>query len=220
MVLGLTVLLGLTRCFPPPLDETGLKCDSKRPCSDGYVCFDGLCYRDGEVDAGPANWLVNGDLEEFLHDGGVVGWVAKPGTLTHELNSPHGGRSAVRLAGQKGDGGNSPAMYPLAMVPSPQTGQTWCVAAFVRTIPSDAGFTVSLTIRETLDGGTVIGPTAKLAVIGRTWTQMENAYTTTSDGVGLDVRVMFNSNPTNTADAIIIDDVRLKRSLTDRCAWP
>ena len=220
LLLALAVVVLTTRCFPPPLDVAGKRCDASRPCGDGFVCFDEVCYREGEIDAGPDNWLANGDFEDFFPDGGCVGWVARPGRLTQETTNPHGGHSAVRLWGQAGDGGNSPAITPLVAVPGPRSGQTWCAEAWLRTIPTDAGFNVQLTLRETLDGGTVVGPTAKVKVVTKDWQRMENAYVPTTDGVSLDVRIGFSSPPTNTAAAIIIDDLRLKRSTTDTCLWP
>ena len=45
----LLVLLALASCDPGPLDVTGLKCSDDRACGDGYVCFNEVCYREGEV---------------------------------------------------------------------------------------------------------------------------------------------------------------------------
>jgi len=207
-------------CFPSPLDVTGKRCDEARPCGDGFVCFDGVCFLEGEVDAGPANWLVNGDFEDWLPDGGCPGWTVKPGRLTREAQAPHRGLFAARLWGQRGDGGNTPAVFPSLPVVQPKAGQTWCAEAWVRTVPSEAGFAVQLNIRETLDGGAVVGPTARGRTIGRDWERMENAYTPTADGVSLDVRLVFGTAPTNSVDAIIIDDVTLRRSPDDTCRWP
>ncbi len=218
--LMLTAAALTTRCFPGPLDATGKRCEATRPCGDGFVCFDDVCFREGEVDAGPDNWLPNGDFELFFPDGGCPGWVAKPGKLTEETVNPHGGHSAVRLWGQRGDGGNAPAMVPLVALPDPKSGQTWCVEAWLRTVPTDAGFNVQLTIRETLDGGAQRGPTATSRTIGRDWVRLENSYTPTVDGVSLDARIGFGVSPGNTTDAIIVDDLRLKRSATDTCLWP
>ncbi len=47
-ILGAVLLTG---CFPPPLDETGKKCDAVRPCGEDYSCVSGFCVN-GFVDAG------------------------------------------------------------------------------------------------------------------------------------------------------------------------
>jgi hypothetical protein len=204
-------------CFPGLLDLTGKRCDTSRPCGDGYVCFDERCYRVGEVDAGPDNWLLNGDFEEWLGDGGGVGWSVKPGRLARETADVHQGMSAVRIwAHRLPDGGLSgnPVLVPLPAVDGPRTGQTWCAIGWVRTISADGGaLKVSLNIREALDGD----PPCSIITqpVGPRWAPIDKTCTLTDDGVSLDVRISFA--PTNAIDTLFVDDVRLWRSATNTC---
>jgi len=45
----------------------------------GYTCFVGVCYRNGEVDAGPSNWLPNPGFEQLTDAGQLASWAAATG---------------------------------------------------------------------------------------------------------------------------------------------
>lgn len=211
--------LALSRCFPEPLDESGLKCSTTRPCGDGYVCFDGVCNRPGEVDAGPANWLPNPGFEEES-DAGPVGWAARTGRFAWETNLPHSGARAARIYSVL-DAGQSPSLQTLAdPVHDRPAGETWCGQAWVRAdTPLDAGVLVGLYLRERDDAGTLISQSVPARpLVGSGWVRLEESFITLG-APRLDLRVGFLL-PAQLGQSIVVDDVALKRSATTACTWP
>lgn len=205
-------------CFPPPLDETGKRCASGRPCGDGFTCFDLFCQPNRSIDAGPANWLVNPDFET-LNDAGrdFVGWRASVGELEPETLAPHEGKLAARL--YSADGGEQPVLIPTAApVKNTLAGQTWCAQVWARAeYAGDAGMTVGLFIRERHDDGGVNESTPARPRVFREWVQLEELFVT--EGADrLDLRIAF-TRQAKKGEAVVIDEARLKRSADGVCRW-
>jgi hypothetical protein len=214
LILGLF----LSACFPPPLDETGKRCASDRPCGDGFTCFDFFCVGNGAIDAGPSNWLVNPDFET-LNDAGkeLVSWRASVGDLDPEPNEPHEGKFAARLYSI--DGGEQPVLIPSSPpVRNTLAGQTWCAQVWARSENvGDAGMTVGLFIRERHDDGGVNESTPARPKVFREWVQLEERFVT--EGADrLDVRIAFTRQATK-GEAVVLDEARLKRSADGVCRW-
>ncbi len=221
--LGLAAALGalaLTRCFPPPLDESGLRCSTTRPCGDGYVCFDGVCNRPDEVDAGPDNWLPNPGFEVELADGGPEGWAVRTGRFAWDTQTPHSGLRAVRMYSVL-DAGQAPSVQTLVdPVHDRPAGETWCAQAWVRAdTPNDAGVLVGLYLRERDDAGTVISQSVpSRPLVGSGWVKLEESFITLGAS-RLDARVGF-IQLAQLGQSVVVDDVALKRSATTSCTWP
>jgi hypothetical protein len=64
----------LSACELGPLEVSGLRCNDERPCGDGFVCVNELCYREGEVpeeDAGVDAGIDAGIPDAGTPDAGV-----------------------------------------------------------------------------------------------------------------------------------------------------
>lgn len=216
-------LLLLTACFPPPLDETGRRCDRDRPCGDGFVCFDGVCSRPEEIDAGPDNWLPNASFEQINDAGDPLFWRPLPassgGDITTDSTYVKDGMRSVRLFSR--DGGEQPGVQQTfaAEIRNTTRGQVWCARAWVRSSSPDGGLAARLWIRERpADGGAVIGEnTPGVVRVDTSWRLLEESYF--AEGADrLDVRVTSN-NRVRRQDQFWVDDVRLKRSVTQQCTW-
>lgn len=216
----LTLLL-LAGCFPDPLDETGLSCDDTRACGPGYTCFDLHCFKIGEVDAGPSNWLPNPGFEDLTDAGQIALWAGRNGVMTPYTAFPRSGLRSARLYSLL-DAGETPALQTQT-VPVRDTlpGQTWCGLAWVRAdTPNDAGVQVVLLFRERDDAGTVIQqstPTMK-PLVGAGWINLQESVVT-QGASRFDLRIAFNSKALP-GQFIEVDDVALKRSATNQCSWP
>lgn len=224
MVRALPLVLLPLACFPPPLDESGRRCDEAagRACGSGYVCFDGICSRPEDVDAGPQNWLENGGFEK-VNDAGTLPllWRDLPagGDIASDTTTVHEGLRSVRLFSR--DGGEQPGVMQTASgeVRNTRFGQVWCARAWARSNSADAGLSAQLFVRERPnDGGfTVAENTPARVPVGTAWTLIEERYVT-EGAERLDVRII-NVRPVRKTDVMWVDDVRLKRSATDTCSW-
>jgi hypothetical protein len=207
-------------CFPPPLDETGLLCDDTRPCDTDYQCFDNVCYRVGEVDAGPDNWLTNPSFEQ-LNDAGTqaIGWVrGGTGNLLIDRAQARTGLNSAKLLAF--DGGSPNVLTRPAPVLATLPNQTWCARAYIKANTDDGGVAGLITVREALDdGGTLMdypGPRTRAGT--QDWV-MVNAKATTMGAPKLDVRVGFTPKPADGTQWLWVDDVQLKRSIDGTCTW-
>ncbi len=214
----LLLCLLVSGCFPGPLDETGKRCASDRPCGDGFTCFDFFCQPNDAIDAGPSNWLVNPDFE-MLNDAGknLVAWRAINGNLDPEALQPHEGVYSARLYSK--DGGEQPQLVPtIAPVKNTLSGQTWCAQAWVRTDGiSDAGMPVALYIRERHDDGGTNESTPSRPKVFNDWVQLGELFVT-EGAERLDVRIAF-TRQAKKGEALLVDQVRLKRSVDGVCRW-
>jgi len=208
-------------CFPPPLDESGRRCATDRPCGSGYVCFEGICTLPERVDAGPDNWLQNGGFERINDAGDPLFWRAMPATsggdLTTDTAFAFEGTRSVRLFSP--DGGDQPGVLVTTSneVLGTAFGQVWCARAWARS-SSDAGFPVRLFVRERSSTGTIIGENTPTNVrVATQWTLLEERYQ--AEGADrMDVRVQ-HTNRIGKQALLWVDDVRLKRSATQECSW-
>ena len=214
LVLGLV----LGGCFPAPLDETGKRCASDRPCGDGFTCFDFFCTANDAVDAGPSNWVVNPDFETLNDAGkGFASWRAISGDLTPDSLEPHQGLYAARLFSI--DGGETPSLVP-TVLPFKYTlaGQTWCAQAWARAEGvGDAGLPVGLFIRERHDDGGTNESTPARPKVFREWVLLDELFVT-EGAERLDLRVAFGRQAKK-GEAVVVDEVRLKRSADGVCRW-
>lgn len=205
-------------CFPPPLDETGKRCASDRPCGDGFTCFDFFCTANEAVDAGPSNWVVNPDFETLNDAGrGFASWRAINGDLTPDSLEPHQGLYAARLFSI--DGGETPSLVP-TVIPFKNTlaGQTWCALAWARAEGvGDAGLPVGLFIRERHDDGGTNESTPARPKVFRDWVLLDELFVT-EGAERLDLRVAFGRQAKK-GEAVVVDEVRLKRSADGVCRW-
>jgi hypothetical protein len=205
-------------CFPPPLDETFLLCDDTRPCDTGYQCYDDLCQRIGEVDAGPDNWLLNPSFEN-TNDAGTqaLNW-ARGGTgsaIVSKLQAHTGILSELVFSI---DGGNPQTVSVPPPVNETLAGQTWCARVWVKANVDDGGVTGQIVIRERSDAGSMDYPGTRLRAGTQSWvmvqTQMKKLVTPSTlevrigPGVKLDV-----------GQLLWVDDAQLKRSLDETCTW-
>jgi len=215
------VALALMRCFPGDLDVIGLKCDANRSCGDGYTCFDDVCYKNGEVDAGPSNWLPNPGFED-LNDAGtnIAEWAGRTGKLQPYTTSPKSGLRAARIFSLL-DGGETPSLQT-QVVPVHDTfpSDTWCGLAWVRAdTPGDAGVQVSVFLRERDDAGNQVSQnSAARVLVGAGWQVIEEK-TSTLGAPNFDFRVQF-VHPALPGQSVMVDDVALKHSPNTDCVWP
>lgn len=219
---ALPLLLLGAACFPPALDETGKRCASDRPCGDGYTCFDFVCQPNGQIDAGPGNWLFNSDFETLVDAGQKKaplpgGWRVINGDFGTDQVTPHQGKVSARL--YSADGGETPVLVPLAApVLGSLPGQLWCAQAWVRAADlNDAGVTVALFIRERHDDGGTNESTASRPRIYRDWIRIEESFLT-EGAERLDVRLAFGRQAVK-GESLYFDEVRLKRSPEATCRW-
>ncbi|MBL8954180.1 MAG: hypothetical protein JNK82_25610, partial [Myxococcaceae bacterium] len=180
MVRAAPVLL-LAACFPPPLDESGRRCDAERACGAGWVCFEGFCTLPEAVDAGPDNWLLNPSFEQVNDAGNPLFWRSMPaasgGEIITDTTYVHEGRRSVRLYSLDG-GDQAGVMVTAANEVRPTVfGQVWCARAWVRS-STDAGFLVGLYLRERIiDGGVTVGENTPNRVrVPASWTLFEERY--------------------------------------------
>jgi hypothetical protein len=214
--------VGAFACFPPPLDETGLLCDDTRPCDTGYLCFDGVCGRLGEIDAGPDNWIANPSFELFNDPGPApLDWQrAGPGqaTLIADNARAHTGLRSARLS--SADGGAPSLLTNPPPVLGTQDQQVWCARAFVQSNSADGGILTALFVRERDDTGTVVNentPARPSAPVDQ-WLEVDERFICVG-AARLDVRVAFGRASTP-VDLLWVDDVQLKRSVDGTCVWP
>ncbi len=215
----LCTLLLLSACFPGPLDETGERCDPDHGCGDGFTCFDLHCQRTGAIDAGPANFLLNPDFEELDDGGAIAQWRAAAGDVV-QTGSAHHGLFAARLFSP--DGGTFPTLLPQ---PTPiqltLLGQVWCARGWARAEYSDDGGTglpSRLDIYERfIDGGTPNASATGFTRVTREWLLFEQRLVTAGDGK-LDVRIETNQK-FKKSEAVVIDEMQLKRSIDGVCRW-
>jgi hypothetical protein len=210
----------LAACFPPPLDESGRRCDVMHTCSSGFLCFDGVCLKPEDVDAGPDNWIDNGGFERLTDAGEPIGWRSLPAASGGDLDSSstyhYEGVRSVRLFSP--DGGDQPGVQQSAAnVRNTVFGQIWCARAAARS-NQDAGLIVRLFVRERDDAGVVVGEnTPNSPRAGPEWIVLEEKYS--AEGAArMDVRVV-NGNRIRKQDWLWVDDIRLKRSPNTECTW-
>jgi hypothetical protein len=214
-------LVLLSGCFPDPLDETGLRCDDTRACGPGYTCFDEICYRIGEVDAGPANWLPNPGFEDLTDAGQIAAWAGRNGVMVPYTTFPRSGQRSAKIYSLL-DGGETPSLQT-QVVPVHDTlpGETWCGLGWVRAdTPMDAGVQVVLLFRERDDAGVQIQQSTPVMrpQVGATWLNLQESYVT-KGAARFDLRVAF-LNKALPGQFVDVDDVALKRSATGDCTWP
>jgi hypothetical protein len=219
-------LLLFAACFPPPLDETGLLCDGTHPCDTGYLCFDNVCGRPGEIDAGPDNWILNPSFEQVVDAGAMdfpLDWARSGGgqeALIDLNDAPgaHSGQRYVRLSSN--DGGIPAVLTNPAPVMGTLLGQAWCARAFVKSNADDGGIIAQLLLRERDDGGTTINtnPVPQKLRVGTSGWVMLNESFTAKGAFKLDVRVSY-SGAADRGQFLFVDDVQLKRSIDGTCSW-
>ncbi|MBK7857036.1 MAG: hypothetical protein IPJ65_00170 [Archangiaceae bacterium] len=220
------VLVVLWACFPPSLDESGRRCDEAqgRGCGSGYVCFDGLCSRPEDIDAGPDNWLTNGGFEK-VNDAGSMPllWrnlpVGQGGEIASDTTFVREGVRSVRLFSR--DGGEQPGVMQTTAgeIRDTRFGQVWCARAWVRSTSTDGGLGAQLFLRERPDDGgvAVAENTPNRVRVSTEWTLLEERYV--AEGAErLDVRVV-NLGRVKKGELLWVDDVRLKRSASSSCTW-
>lgn len=187
------------------------------------MCFDGFCSRPEQVDAGPDNWLTNGGMEQVNDAGDPIGWrplpAASGGDITTDTTFVHEGVRSVRLFSR--DGGDQPGVQQTfaAELRNTKPFQVWCARAWVRSNSPDGGLGAQLFVRERpSDGGAVLGENTPTRVrVDTRWTLLEERYE--AEGADrLDVRVTSLSR-VRRQDQLWVDDVQLKRSATEVCAW-
>jgi hypothetical protein len=218
---ALAALLAVA-CFPPPLDETGLLCDDTRPCDTGYFCFDGVCGKLGEIDAGPDNWISNPSFELLIDAGtALLDWQRTgPGqsTLIADNVRAHTGLHSARLSSN--DGGSPSVLTNPPPVLGTRDQQVWCARAFVQSNSDDGGVTAALFVRERDDAGTPVNqntPT-RPPVPTQRWLELDERFIAVGAS-RLDVRVGFGA-AADLGDFLWVDDVQLRRSVDGNCSWP
>jgi hypothetical protein len=205
-------------CFPPPLDETFLLCDDTRPCDTGYQCYDDLCQRIGEVDAGPDNWLQNPGFENTNDAGNVALNWARGGNGSAILSKvqAHSGINSELVFSL--DGGNPVTFSVPPPVNATLAGQTWCARAWVKSNTDDGGVGGTIYIRERDDAGVRDYPGTRLRAGSQAWvmitTQMKKLVTPST----LEVRIGPGLKP-DPSQLLWVDDAQLKRSLDETCTW-
>jgi hypothetical protein len=216
------ILAAAVSCFPPPFDETGYPCDDAHRCGPDFTCFDQQCLRPDQIDAGPDQLLVNGSFELLQTDGGISGWQTTSGDVLAERVTVHDGLVAAKLVPDK-DAGTAVILLPnVPPVKSLLSGQAWCARAWLRANVQGGG-TVQLNIRERNDAGTVLGQSAAANVkVGNSWLLLQEDYLAQGPPVGatkLDVTIRSVNGVLVPGEYLLVDDVRLKRTVKLPCAW-
>ncbi|MDX2009428.1 MAG: hypothetical protein SFW67_04520 [Myxococcaceae bacterium] len=258
--LAVVVHLGLLACMPPPLDETGKRCNAERSCGEDFVCVAERCQwadgglgeddagvdggrdagfdagadagrdagagddggLDGGSDGGPdagaviptgRNLLANPGFELEFADGGIRFW--RQGNGTAQPSRPaKSGAQALRLTGQPNNG---PFVTSEFIRGSTSFPMLFCARVCARN-EFDAGYSVTITIRERLfDGGTNSSSGQSTGSIrDGGWVVVTEEYGAIG-GEGIELRL---SSDVRADASVLVDDAELFRAPGSQCVFP